>query len=70
MKARIIKKQDNTQVPERIIKDEEYARRFWEELKANLPDGNYGDNFDEWYDKVKLVDFYNKTSALWQRHSK
>ena len=70
MKARIINKQDNTQVPKRIIKDKEYARKFWEELKVRLPDGDYGNSFEEWYEKIKLVDFYNKASAIWQRHSK
>ena len=70
MNARVINKRDNTQVPKRIIEDREYAEKFWKELKTKLPNGNYGESFDEWYEKVKLVDFYNKASAIWQRHSK
>jgi hypothetical protein len=70
MKARVITKSNNTQIPKRILEDKECAEKFWEELKTNLPNGNYGESFDEWYEKVKLVDFYNKASVIWQRHSR
>lgn len=59
MKARIINK-GNARVPKKIIEDEQYAREFWEQLKESVPDGNYGKSFNEWYDKIRTLDFYYK----------
>lgn len=59
MKARI-KPKTSTRIPKKIIKDEQYARDFYNAIKEINANANLGDSFEEWYEKIKLTDFYWK----------
>ena len=63
MKARIPKNEydpNTIGVPKKLIEDKQYAKEFWEYLTQNNKDENYGETFDEWYDKIRTVDFMQK----------
>ena len=64
MKARIKPKFYQMEIPRKIIQNEEYARDFWNRIKEENPDGDYGDSFEDWYDKIKTVDFFNKVKKI------
>lgn len=56
---------DNIKVPQRILDDEEYAREFRERLISMVPNGDYGESFEEWYEYVKQIAFYQKMSDIY-----
>lgn len=72
MKARIV---DNTStnvanntstngIPIKLLKDKSYAKEFWEYLCKANPNENYGDSFEEWYDKLTTLNFVHKVQRL------
>ena len=66
MKARIPKNEydpNTIGVPERLIKDKQYAKEFWEYLTQSKPDGDYG-TFDEWYDNLCTLNFKQKCYTI------
>ena len=47
-------------ISKKIVEDERYARDFYNVVKENNVNANLGDSFEEWYEKIKLSDFYWK----------
>ena len=64
MKARIVNNNSENNIPPRLLKDETYAKEFYEYLCKTNPNENYGDSFDEWYDKLKTLNFVHKVQRL------
>ena len=64
MKARIVNSTSVNTIPPRLIKDKSYAKEFWEYLCKANPNENYGNNFDEWYDKLLTLNFSHKVQRL------
>lgn len=64
MKARIANSNSENSIPPRLLKDKTYAKEFWEYLRKANPNENYGDSFDEWYDKLKTLNFVHKIQRL------
>ena len=64
MKARIVNNNSENNIPPRLLKDETYAKEFWEYLCKVNPNENYGDSFDEWYDKLKTLAFTQKINTI------
>lgn len=64
MKARIVNNNSENSIPPRLLKDKTYAKEFWKYLCKANPNENYGDSFDEWYDKLKTLNFVYKVQRL------
>ena len=64
MKARIVNSNSENNIPPRLLKDETYAKEFWEYLRKANPNENYGNSFDEWYDKLLTLNFSHKIQQL------
>jgi len=64
VKARIVTNDSVNTIPPRLIKDKAYAKEFWEYLCKTNPNKNYGNNFDEWYDKLLTLNFSHKVQRL------
>ena len=48
------------EIPKKIVQDEQYARDFYDTIKEHNVNANLGNSFEDWYEKIKLADFYWK----------
>ena len=70
MKARVPKKlynnnydPDSISIPKKLLESKEYAKDFWNYLTQASPNKDYGETFEEWYDKLTTLAFTQKVQA-------
>ena len=71
MKARVPKKfynndynPDSIGIPKKLLESNEYAKDFWNYLTQSNPNKDYGETFEEWYDKLTTLAFTRKVQAV------
>lgn len=68
MKARIPKNNnydpDSIGIPKKLLESKEYAKDFWNYLTQSSPNKDYGETFDEWYDRLTTLAFTQKINAI------
>lgn len=71
MKARVPEKfynndynPDSIGIPKKLLENIDYAKDFWNYLTQANPNKDYGETFEEWYDKLTTLAFTRKVQAV------